>query len=78
MLLRDLLNLCYHYDSNVSKIKVIGVTATVKKEISNSSEVLLSTITIPIQQAFENEKLADFEVSDFGIEDTNTLFVKLV
>ena len=77
MTLREFLRLFYHYDSNVKDVKIIGITGEVKKLLSNNSNVLVSSIVAPIQQIYENSELCDYEVSEAGIENDQTIFVKL-
>ena len=78
MRLSDLLKYCYHFDSNVQKIKIIPVTVEVKKYLMNNEDgVVINAFTCPIQRIHEDTKLCEFEVSEFGIENGNTLFVKL-
>jgi len=77
MKLRQCLSLCYHYDSNIKHVKIIAITGEAKKYISNGGQMLLSSITAPIQSIYEDESLSDFEVSEMGIENDTTIFFKI-
>lgn len=80
MQLKTLLHLCYGYKTNVDKITIIAESPEVKKLISNASkpgDMLLSAITIPIQEAYNDEKLNQFEVIKISIEEIDTLGVTL-
>lgn len=81
MRIKELVSLCWHFDSNVNKIKIIGGTYEVKKLLNglNTSDVLLEAVTFRIQTIMEMEdSLGDLEVAQFGIEDGETLFIKAV
>lgn len=75
MTIKLLLSKCYFYESKVKSIRIIAKSLPAKEIISTSSDVILHSITLPIQKVLENTELRELEVEQFGIDNEQTLFI---
>lgn len=88
MVFGEFLSYCFHYDSNIQILRVIGVNNEIQKLLPNrlTPEVITNSIgtngnvisiTATIQYFNKEYQLKDREVVTFGIETDNILYVKL-
>lgn len=75
MNIKLLLSKCYFYESKIKSIRIIARSLHAKEIISTSNDVLLHSVTLPVQKVFENTELSELEVEQFGIDDEQTLFI---
>lgn len=78
MKFKQLVKLCYNSNNNIRSIKIEAETIEAQKIISsNPHSVVLSSITVPIQNAYEDDELAELEVLGIDIKDDQTLIITI-
>lgn len=77
MKFKQIVKLCYN-SNNIRSIKIEAETIEAQKIISsNPHDMVLSSITVPIQSAYGDDELAELEVLGIDIKDDQTLIITI-
>lgn len=78
MRFEELIRVCHTSDTNIKNIFIEAETTEAKRlMVSGPDSIVLSGISIPLQQAGEDENFTDMEVLGISIKDDSTLKVSI-